>query len=175
MDVHMRVFLPDMGEQVGVPVDGEGGVVSSLHQDLDAAGGGQFIELLIDLRVGDDVGIGLLLCPVKGAELAVDVADVRVVDVPVDDVGDNIVSFSSVGIGKGEFAAVIGKGSEFFQGKPVELQRLLRGDALSFKDTVDQTLGNGGRHGANSLPPNPSAEKPDLPRKNLRRARGPEH
>ena len=119
----------------------------TLHQDLDPASGGQFIELLIDLRMGDDVGIGLFLRPVKGTELAIDVADVRVVDVPVDDVGDDLVAPTVIGIGQGELTAVIGKGAEFLQGKAVEFQGILRSDALSLKDTVDQTLGNGGRHG----------------------------
>jgi len=44
-----------------------------------------------ELLLGEDVRVGGVLLPVEGAEGAAAGADVRVVDVPVDDVGDDAV------------------------------------------------------------------------------------
>ena len=101
MDVHVRVLLPHVGEQVEVPVDRERGMMPSLHEDLNAACLGELVELGVHLIVGDDVAVGVLLSPVEGAELAIDVADVGVVDVAVDDVGDDLVSAAAKGLGTG--------------------------------------------------------------------------
>ena len=118
-------------------------MVPPLHQNLDPANGREFIELLVDLVEGDDIAVGILLGSVKGAELAVDVADIRVVDVPVDDVGDDIVPLAPVGPGQRQLAAVIGQCPQLLKRQAIELQRLLRRDALPLDHAIDQGFGCG--------------------------------
>ena len=99
-------------------------MMSTLEQYLNASGGGQLIKLCIDRFMRDHIAVGFLLRTVKGAELAIHIADVRVVDVPVDDVGDDLVALPVIGIGLGQTTTVIGEGSQFLQRQAVKFQRL---------------------------------------------------
>ena len=76
----------------------------------------------------------------EGAELAVDVADVRVVDVPVDDVGDDLVAVAAVGRALALAAARVGQFAEFGQRREIELLRLLGRDASAVEYTQDGNL-----------------------------------
>ncbi len=99
VDVDRRVVLPDVLQQVQVVVDAELGVVPALHEDLRAADGLELLDLLADLLGREHVVVLVALGAHEGAELAVDVADVRVIDVAVDDVGDDLVAAAVVGGG----------------------------------------------------------------------------
>ena len=79
----------DAREEVLVPLDAEIGVVAALHQHGRAAERERLLDLLVDHRLGQDVALARVArAPVEGAEVAVGDADVRVVDVPVDDERD---------------------------------------------------------------------------------------
>src|SRR5256885_11905354 len=58
---------------------------TTLFRSLRAAKRDRLLDFLVDLLVRDDVGIVVLLSAVKRAELAIDVADIRVIDVPIND------------------------------------------------------------------------------------------
>jgi hypothetical protein len=62
---------------------------TSLHQNAGAAQGDRFIDLFTDFVYRAHVGIGRAGPAIKRAEGADDVADVRVIDVAVDDVRDD--------------------------------------------------------------------------------------
>jgi hypothetical protein len=94
----------------------------------------------------DHIAIGLLLSAVESTELAIDVADIRVIDVPVDDVGHHIIPIAPIGIGQRELPAVIGKCSQLLEREVVQFQRLLGGDALPLDHAVGQSFGNGTGH-----------------------------
>ena len=96
VDVDVRIFFPDVAEQIEIPIEAELRMMPALHQDLHAAGRGQFVELLIELLAREHVVVGILLGPIKRAELAIDVADVGVVDVAIDDVGDDFATAAVV-------------------------------------------------------------------------------
>ena len=84
-----RVARLDRAEQVLVPVDVEIGMVAALHQEGRAAERERLLDLLEDHRLRQDVALARIARPaVEGAEVAVRDADVRVVDVPVDDERD---------------------------------------------------------------------------------------
>src|SRR5215207_4068630 len=92
VDVDVRILRPDVPQHRQVIVNPEARMMSALQEDLDAVDGTEFVQLLIQLIEREDVMILVLLSTVKGAELAVNVADVRVVDVPVDDVRDDLLA-----------------------------------------------------------------------------------
>ncbi len=89
-----RMMLLDVAEQIHVPVELQVGVVTPLHQDLDGAQLLRLVDLGADLLVRQRVGLGVLGPAVERAEVAVGDADVRVVDVAVDDVGDHVVGMA---------------------------------------------------------------------------------
>ncbi len=94
------VALLDRAEEVLVVVDPEVGVVAALHQDAGAADRERLLDLLEDDRLREQVAlVAVAGAPVEGAEVAVGDADVRVVEVPVDDERD------PVGIGLAPAAA----------------------------------------------------------------------
>ena len=90
VDVDVRIFLSDVMEQVDIPIEPELGMMAALHQDLHPAGRGQFIEFLVDLLASQDVMVVVLLGAIKRAELAIDVADVGVIDVAIDDISHDL-------------------------------------------------------------------------------------
>ena len=79
----------DGAEQVLVPGEGNIGIVSALKQQLVAADGNRLVDLPEDLIEGEDVALAGADRTVERAEVAPRDADVRVVDVAIDDVGDD--------------------------------------------------------------------------------------
>ena len=49
VDVDVRIFFPDVAEQIEIPIDAELRMMTALHQNLHAADRGQLVELLVDL------------------------------------------------------------------------------------------------------------------------------
>ena len=119
MDVHMGILFLHVGKEVQILVDREGGVMPALQEDLDASGLGQFIELLVHLLMGDDIAVGILAGPVEGAELAVDVADVRVIDVAINDIGNDLIPLAAMSLGLGDLPSAMGKCPQLLQGEAV--------------------------------------------------------
>jgi hypothetical protein len=85
------VALLDAAEQVFIPLDLEIGMQPALHQHARAAQ----VERLLDFRedgfLRQNVAFGVAHGPVEGAEAAIFRAEVGVVDVAVDDVGDHVL------------------------------------------------------------------------------------
>src|SRR5438445_1666731 len=81
----------DVPHQIEVPLERDVGIVPTLHQDLHPAERLELLDLAADLLERQYVALGVLGPPVERAELAVGDADVRVVDVPVDDVRDGVL------------------------------------------------------------------------------------
>ena len=117
-------FVPDVPQQIDIPVELQLRVMPALHQNLHAAGRAQFIKLCIQLLVREDVVIGILLRPVKRAELAVNVADVGVVDVAIDDVGHDLCAAPIVALAFDLIAPRVRQRAEFFERQPVKLERI---------------------------------------------------
>src|SRR6266480_4819337 len=65
VNVDVRIFLADVSQQVDVPFKAELRMMSALHQDLNTADGGKFVQLLIELLERDDVMIVVLFGTIK--------------------------------------------------------------------------------------------------------------
>ncbi len=98
MDVD-RVMPLDVAHQVQIPLEGDVGVVAALKQDLHPADGLALVNLPTDLLVTQDVPLVMLGPAVERAELAIGHAHVGVVDVPVDDVGDDVLRVQPPALG----------------------------------------------------------------------------
>src|SRR5215210_644166 len=84
-----RVARLDRAEEVFVVRDVEVRVVAALHEQPGAADRERLLDLLEDDRLGQQVALARVArAAVEGAEVAVRVADVRVVEVSVDDERD---------------------------------------------------------------------------------------
>ena len=76
-------------EQVFIPFKLEVRVQAALHQDAGPAKRNRLVYLLINFVERADVGFRVARSAIERAESADDVADVRIIDVAVDDVGDD--------------------------------------------------------------------------------------
>ena len=72
------------------------GCKSALHQDAGAAERNRFINLVADFVERADVSVRRARPAVESTEGTNYVADIRVVDIAVDDVGDDVVGVSSL-------------------------------------------------------------------------------
>ena len=91
--------------------------MTSLHEDLSSPQSNRFLNLTIHFLMGDHIGVCILFVPPEGTKLTVDIADVGIVDVAVDDVGDDVVTTSSMSFRPMQPPASIGKEPQLFQGK----------------------------------------------------------
>src|SRR5215471_4608093 len=96
MDVQLRKLLLNMSKQIQIPLLGQFRMVTSLHQNLRSAERNGLLDLLIDFIEGDHISITIFLGPIKGAKLAINVANVGVIDIAIDNVSDNFLSAAAV-------------------------------------------------------------------------------
>src|SRR3954469_6636555 len=87
-------------------------MVPALHQDLNPAHGGKFVEFLVELFAAEDVMVLVLFRAVKRAKLAVNIADVGVVDVAIDDVSHDLTPMIVVAGGLRQIPARVGGRAE---------------------------------------------------------------
>ena len=125
MNINVRIFFPYVMQKINVPRERQFWVVPPLHQDLNTARGRKFIELLIDLFEREHVMIFITLSAVKRAEFAVHVANVRVIDVSIDNVGHNLAAVPVVAVRFGQIAPRICQRAQFLQRQPVKLHRFV--------------------------------------------------
>src|SRR5205085_3120360 len=74
VNVDVRIFFADVPEQIQIPLERQLRMVPALHQDLNPAGRGKFVEFLVELLAAQNVMVRVFFGPIKSAELAVNVA-----------------------------------------------------------------------------------------------------
>src|SRR4029077_8975333 len=106
----------------------EVGMMTALHQETRAAEGDGLLDLLEDHGLREQVALACVAgASVEGAEVAVRVADVRVVEVAVDDEGDAIGIRLAVadlvrGTTDGDEVAGLEQGQRLGVGNPLALE-----------------------------------------------------
>src|SRR5437868_8979098 len=90
MDMYRMVRL-DVALQIQVPLERYIRIVAFLHQDLHGAQLLGFVDFLPDLLIRQRPPFDVFRAAVERAETTVRHADIRVVDVPVDDIRDRVV------------------------------------------------------------------------------------
>src|SRR6476661_6364795 len=87
VDVDVRIFFADVVQEIDVPLEWQFRMMPALHQDLYSASSSELVQLLIKLLEAQHVMIFVAFGSIERAELAVNIANVRVIDVAIDDVG----------------------------------------------------------------------------------------
>jgi len=95
MHVKLRELALHVCEQVQIPLLGQFGVMAALQQNLCPAQRERLLDLPVQLVQRNHIGVVILFRAIKGAELAIHVADVGIVDIAIDDVGDDFVAAPS--------------------------------------------------------------------------------
>ena len=90
--------------------------------------------------MSDHVGILVARDAVERAELAIDVADVGIVDVAVNDIGADLVAAALIRIGAAELAAAVRQRGQFFERQAIQPQRIGLVHALAVPDSLQQLL-----------------------------------
>jgi hypothetical protein len=102
-----------------------------LHQDLNTANGRKFVEFLINLFERKHVVVLILLCSIERAEFAVNIANVRVIDVAIDNVGDDLASTSGVTFRLCQIAPRIGQRSHLFERPAIQFEPLVHRNSFT--------------------------------------------
>ena len=97
-----RIGLLDPAEEPLVELDAEVGMEPSLEQDLVPAERQRLLDLRGELLLREEVSLLRGQVAIEGAEGALGGADVRVVDVPVDDVRDDPLGVLALAHGVGQ-------------------------------------------------------------------------
>jgi hypothetical protein len=150
MNVDLRVLRPDVREHLQVKVDAQFRMVASLKKHLDTSLGRKFIELLVDLLETEHVVILIPFSSIEGTEFAIDVADVCVVDVAINNVGDDLGASAIVGAVLESGTSEVGERPELLQGQLVERPGVILRNSLPIEDPIDNVLfGHTGCHDSN--------------------------
>ena len=96
MNVDLRILRADVRKHLQVEVDAQFGWWPPEGAPAHLLGR-EFIELLVNLLNTENIMILVPFGAIEGAELAIDVADVCVVDVAINNVGDNLRAATIVG------------------------------------------------------------------------------
>src|SRR5688500_17406670 len=89
MQLEVRVARLDRPEQIFVPLDRQIRVVTTLQQQLVSTERNRLVDLVENFLETEHVTVAMADLAVERAEVAARHADVRVIDVAVDDVGDD--------------------------------------------------------------------------------------
>src|SRR6185369_5746749 len=118
-------------------------MMAPLHQDLRSAEDDRFLNFLVEFIERNHVGISVLFRSIKSAELAIDVADIGIIDVPIDNVRHDLVASSVISLSTGEFTAAIGQRAEFLERQRVQTKGLGLVDASTIPDFLQQVIQRG--------------------------------
>ena len=88
--------LFDRRKQVFVIIDLQIRMDAALHQNAGATESEGFFDLLIDDVIGQNVGFRITLHPIERAERAEFSANIGVIDIPVNDVADDVVRMETL-------------------------------------------------------------------------------
>ena len=99
-------------------------VMAALHQDLRTAQRDCLLNLSIQIIIRDDIRVRIPFCPIKRAKFAINVANVGVVDVPIDDVSDDLIATAIIRGALGQMPASIRQRAQFFEWQEIKLLRL---------------------------------------------------
>src|ERR1700756_3096375 len=90
VNIDVRISFSDVPQEIDVPLERQFRMMPALHQDLHSACGSELVQLLIKLLEAEHVMIFVALGSIKRAEFAVHVADVRVVNIAIDDIRHDV-------------------------------------------------------------------------------------
>ena len=100
----------------------------------------RFLDLPVHLLERNHVRIVILFHAIERAEFAIDIADVGVIDIAIDDVGDDFVAAPVEILRLRQLAAAVGERAKLFERQLVKPQRLGGVDALSVPDFLEQAI-----------------------------------
>src|SRR5258706_2192296 len=125
VQLEIRITSLHRAEQIFVPRERQVGIMSTLQQQLDASDRDGLVDFSEQLVEAEDVALRGSDFPVERAEVTFRNADVGVVDVPVDDVGDDAARMFSLTDVVGELAKHRGRR------RAIQLERFGRVDAAT--------------------------------------------
>ena len=96
MQLKARILRAQRAQKIFIPLDAKIRVQSALHQHTGAAERDRLVDLFANLIHRPHVGVRRAGPAIECAECTDDVADVRVIDVAIDDVGDDIVGVTTL-------------------------------------------------------------------------------
>ena len=140
MNVDLRILRADVRKHLQVEVDAQFWMVAPLQQHLHTSLGREFIELPVNLLDTENIMILVSFSSVESAELAIDVADVCVVDVTINNVGDNLRAATIVGAVLGSGTAEVSERPEFLQWQLVERPSVVLRDSLAIEHSIRNVL-----------------------------------
>lgn len=124
VDVDFWELSFDMPKEVEIPAQAEFRMVSPLHEDLGASCGLGFLDFSVELLEREHVSIGLGFGSVEGAEFTINVADVGVIDVPINNERDDVIPATAIGGLLCDLAAAIRQSPEFFERERIEAESI---------------------------------------------------
>ena len=130
----------DVCEQIEIPLLRQLRMMPALHENLVATERDGLLDFFVQLVERDDVGIVVLLRAIERAELAIDVADVRVVDVAINNVGDDAIALAAVRRAAMQLPPPVCQRAQFFQRQRREPPGVIGIDAPAVPDFLQQAV-----------------------------------
>src|SRR2546426_1547969 len=105
MQLKARVLRTKRAQKIFVPLDAEIRMQPTLHQHTGASERDRLVNLRANLIYRAHVGVGRTWPAIERAESADDVTYIRIINVSIDDVGDDVIGMTS-------FPHFVGRGAD---------------------------------------------------------------
>src|SRR5206468_9236901 len=96
VNFYVWISFPDVLQKIDIQWERQFRMVPALHKNLNSARRRKLVEFLVNLLERKHIMILVAFRPIKRAEFAVNVADIRVVDIAIDDVSHDLASAPAV-------------------------------------------------------------------------------
>ena len=140
VNIDVRIFFVDVLQKIDVPFERQFWMMPALHQDLNSTRSSKFVQFLIKFLEAQHVMIFVAFGPVKRAELAVNIAYIRVIDVAIDDISDDFAAATAVAFCFCQVAPRIRERRQFLQRRLVQLQCLIAGNPRARQNFLRQRI-----------------------------------
>jgi len=91
-----RILRAQRAQKIFIPFDSKIRMQPTLHQHAGAAKRNGLVDFRANLIDGSDVSVGRAGPPIESAKGADYIADIRVINVAIDDVGDDVVEMTAL-------------------------------------------------------------------------------
>src|SRR5205085_1149908 len=140
VDIDVRILVPDVLEEIEIPRERQLRMMPALHQDLHSSDRRQLVKFLVDLFERQNIMVRVPLSSVKCAKLAVNIANIGVVDVSIDNVSHHLIAFSVIRRALCLLSSLVSKRSQLFHRQTMKLKRVFSRYSFAGENSVRQGI-----------------------------------
>src|ERR1051325_6380874 len=124
MDIDVGILFADVLQEIDIPIEGQAWVMATLHQNLDTAGSRQLVQLVVELFEAKNIVVVIFFGAIECAKLAINIANIRVIDIAIDDIGNDFGATLFVTVILRQVTSCVREDAKFLQRPAIQFECL---------------------------------------------------